>query len=84
MHNKVHETIEKTILFMKDTHGIQYNSVHQKYENPIIFKITFTGPQERKIVIELLENGNASVLQTRDVVYSELSILMNKFMEYLG
>jgi len=84
MENKVHEALEKTIAFMKDTHGIEYNSIVRKYEHPLLFKITFVGTHERKVVIELLENGNVSVLQTRDVIYSELSILMNKFMECLG
>jgi len=84
MENKVHEALEKTVAFMNDTHGIKYNTLHRKYQDPLLFKITFIGIHERKIVIELLENGNVSVLQTRDVVYSELSIIMNKFMECLG
>jgi len=84
MDNKVHTALEATVAFMKDTHGIEYNTLHRKYEDPLLYKITFIGTQQRKIVIELLENGNVSVLQTRDVIYSELSILMNKFMEYLA
>ena len=84
MENKLHEALEKTILFMKDTHNIQYSSVFQKYEGPLLFKITLEGTQQRKIVLELLENGSICVLQTRDVIYSELSILMNKLMEFLA
>jgi len=84
MDNKVHTALQTTVAFMKDTHGIEYNTLHRKYEDPLLYKITFIGIQERKIVIELLENGNVSVLQTRDVIYSELSVLMNKFMECLA
>ena len=84
MDNKVHTALQATVAFMKDTHGIEYNTLNRKYEDPLLYKITFIGTQQRKIVIELLENGSICVLQTRDVVYSELSILMNKFMECLA
>jgi hypothetical protein len=84
MENKLHEALQATVAFMKDTYGIEYNTLCRKYEDPLLFKITFIGTHERKVVIELLENGNVSVLQTRDVIYSELNILMNKFMERLA
>jgi hypothetical protein len=84
MDNKVHEAIKHICTFMKTTHDIDYIGDFVKYDDPVLYKIIFIGAQRRKIVIELLEDGNMSVLQTIDVIYSELSILMNKFMECLG
>jgi hypothetical protein len=69
---------------MKENHNIEYIGYYVKHEDPLLYKITFEGSQERKIVLELLENGSMCVLQTIDVVYIELSCLMNKFMEFLG
>ena len=84
MDNKVHEAIKNICTFMKTTHDIDYIGDFVKYDDPVLYKITFIGTQRRKIVVELLENGNISVLQTIDVVYSELSIIMTKFMEFLA
>jgi len=84
MDNKLHDAIKNTCSFMKENQNIDYDGSYVKQQNPNLYKITFDGIQERKIVLELLENGSMCVLQTRDVVYSELSILMNKFMEFLG
>ena len=84
MDNKVHEAVKNICTFMKTTHNIDYIGDVVKYDDPVRYKIIFIGTQRRKIVVELLENGNASVLQTIDVVYSELSGFMNKFMEFLS
>ena len=76
--------MNNTCAFMKSDHNIDYDGSYVKYENPLLYKITFEGTNQRKIVLELLENGSMCVLQTIDVVYSELSILMNKFIEFLA
>jgi len=84
MDNKVHEAIKNICTFMKSTHDIDYIGDFVKYDDPVLYKIIFIGTQRRKIVVELLENGSMCVLQTIDVVYSELSGFMNKFMEFLA
>lgn len=80
MDNKIHDAINKTVLFMKETHNIEYVSSCEK-QGPL-FRVIFNGPQDRKIVSEV-DNGNISVLMTRDVLYGELEILMNKFISEL-
>jgi hypothetical protein len=82
--NRLHDAIIKTISFMKETNNLEYAYYVRKYDDPVLFKIILEGPQERKIVLELLENGNISVLQTRDVLYGELEIIMNKLISHLG
>jgi len=84
MDNKLHDALQTVITLMRDIHGVEYIWEFQKYEDPLLYKVTFNGPQQRKIVIEVLENGNVSVLQTRDVLYCQLSIMMNKLMECLA
>jgi hypothetical protein len=85
MDNKVHDAIKNICSFMETNQNITYVGSFVKYEDPALYKITFIGTQRRKIVVELIvESGSMCVLQTIDVVYSELSCFMNKFMEFLG
>jgi hypothetical protein len=83
MDNKVHEAVKNICTYMKEINNIVYQGFYVKHTDPLLYKITFEGTNQRKIVIELLENGNICVLQTIDVVYNELSVFMNKFMELL-
>ena len=80
MDNKIHDAINNTTSFMKNTHNLDYAASCEK-QGPL-FKVVFNGPQERKIVAEV-QDGNISVLMTKDVLYSELEILMNKFISEL-
>jgi len=84
MDNKVYEAIKNICTYMKQTNNIDYQGLFVKHTDPLVYKITFEGTNQRKIVIELLENGSICVLQTIDVVYNELSGFMNKFMEFLS
>lgn len=84
MDNKVHEAINNICTYMREINNINYQGFYVKHEAPSLYKITFEGTNQRKIVIELLENGSICVLQTIDVVYNELSGFMNKFMEFLN
>lgn len=86
MENQIHDAIQKTNRFMKDVHNLEYfvGEIRKREEESPSFQITFIGSAEKKIVIEVLANGSSTVLLTRDVNYSELSVFMNKFMESLS
>ena len=84
MDNKIYEAIKNICTYMKQINNIDYQGFFVKQTDPLVYKITFEGTGQRKIVIELLENGSICVLQTIDVIYRELSGFMNKFMEFLG
>jgi len=80
MENKLYEVLPKVVTYMKDVHNLEYSFEFKKHSDPLLVRVTFYGVQPKKIVVEVLENGSMAVLQTTDVVYSELAILMEKFL----